>query len=117
MTHSTAARPTLRVFYAYLTQALKHKTQCSGWRVDEVRRKVYGICVAYLKVYPDEQPTISTDIDKLPPSMDPDWYKGAIRGLIAERVSQHEADAAQGRADDRRPPQALKDVLEAMVPG
>ncbi len=69
----------------YLTQTLKTKTGCSGWRITHAVRQAYGACVGWLKQHPEDQPALSAYLDMTPRDRTPEWYVGALRGWIAER--------------------------------
>lgn len=77
-----------------LHQALKTKT---GQPASVWARKIYGLIIAPSKDFPSFLAWFSTEFDHLPKGMKPEWYVGAVRGLVGEFESEKRAEKAKGR--------------------
>lgn len=77
----------LKTFMQHLNRALKTKT---GVSQGVLARRIYGICVPYLRRHPEESPYLSTEIDLLPREWTGSRYVSAIRALIHEREAQED---------------------------
>lgn len=84
----------LKLTMRNLHQALKTKT---GQSVSSWARKIYGLIIAPSKDYPGFLAWFSTEFDRLPKGMKPEWYLGAVRGLVGEFESEKRAEKASGR--------------------
>ena len=91
-----------------LSQAIKTKT---GAASNKTAKKIYGLIIAPSIDHPGFLSWFSTEFDKLPRGMKPDWYAGAVRGLVGEFESERRANEARGRVfvDGEK---QFKEVLE-----
>lgn len=79
-----ASRPSdfLKAFMQHLNRALETKT---GEKQGRAARRIYGVCIPYLRRHPDELKALSTEIDKLPRHWTARWYVSAVRAIIHRR--------------------------------
>ena len=87
----------------YVNRSLKTKT---GRSQSRTARRIFGVCVAYLKRHPDAWADLTVSIDFLPREMPLAWYISAVRGLI------HEAEAKEEQVSP-----AIREKLKSLTVG
>jgi len=70
---------------AHLSKSLSGKAGLTGKEVYQTQRKIFGVCIAYLKDFPREVAAVSEEIDRLIAGRSLEHYVSGARVIINNR--------------------------------
>ena len=74
---------TIEQFMSHINRALISKTGSPHGRK---AKTIFGVCIKYLKDFPDETANVAEEFDLLPRDMKPAQYVSCMRIIIQERL-------------------------------